>query len=319
MKATLVTDEMELQIVEFYKNNAARETAKYFHIRPSRLNEILAKHNIERHAAIKTELSEEQIKTLLKDYSEKSDLAICKEYHIYKKRLYEILTQNNVQRHSVTENKSLGSQTVISEDTAKRIIEYYAEHSITAVCREFSTNSERITKILAEHGVPLHNDAEWAAIKSKNQSAGLLKYNAENTEKRKPHGRIIYIYDEEYFDSSWELALWIYATDHNEPIERSPIRLDYSVDGKKRVYFPDFRYKGKLVEIKGDHMIKDNKLCSTWRGCDSKQIAAKQNCISDNNVELWPYAKVKFALDYIAETYGKSYLEQFRRKKDKTA
>lgn len=68
------------------------------------------------------------------------------------------------------------------------------------------------------------------------------------------YGRVFnisnYKYDEVLFDSSWELALWIYAKDHGEEIEREPCYFEYEFEGKKHKYFPDFRYKGKLIEIK---------------------------------------------------------------------
>lgn len=45
-------------------------------------------------------------------------------------------------------------------------------------------------------------DEEWREIRRK----ACKKYN----------------YEGQMFDSSWELALWIYAKDHNEEIERDP-------------------------------------------------------------------------------------------------
>lgn len=59
----------------------------------------------------------------------------------------------------------------------------------------------------------------------------------------------------ETFDSSWELALWIYAKDHGESITRCPTKFEYSFEGKKHWYVPDFLYNNKLVEIKGDNWV----------------------------------------------------------------
>jgi hypothetical protein len=63
-----------------------------------------------------------------------------------------------------------------------------------------------------------------------------------------------YKYQENSFDSSWELALYIYAVDHNEEITREPVQLEYSYDNKVFYYYPDFLYKGQLIEIKGAHL-----------------------------------------------------------------
>lgn len=41
-----------------------------------------------------------------------------------------------------------------------------------------------------------------------------------------------YLYQNQHFDSSWELALWIYAKDHNEEIEREPCCFEYEFEGK---------------------------------------------------------------------------------------
>ena len=63
-----------------------------------------------------------------------------------------------------------------------------------------------------------------------------------------------YKYQEISFDSSWELALYIYAVDHNEEIAREPIRLEYSYGNKVFYYYPDFLYNGQLIEIKGSRI-----------------------------------------------------------------
>lgn len=54
------------------------------------------------------------------------------------------------------------------------------------------------------------------------------------------------------FDSSWELAIWIYCKDHNISIEHNPCTFVYEYDGKQHLYLVDFRINGKLVEVKGD-------------------------------------------------------------------
>ena len=137
MKATEITEELEQQIIEYYKNNAARDTAKQFHIRPSRLNEILAKHNIDRHATVKTDLTDGQIRDILDKYPITTDLTICKEFHITKSRLHRLLEQNNIQKHTEAENRSIAKTTDISQEAKLELIEYYATHNITDTCFKF--------------------------------------------------------------------------------------------------------------------------------------------------------------------------------------
>ena len=124
-----------------------------------------------------------------------------------------------------------------------------------------------------------------------------------------------YTYNNINFDSSWELALWIYAQDHNENIIREPIKFAYYVDNKKHYYFPDFLYKNNLIEIKGLHLLTvDKKLKRCYTNMDNAIINAKQKCIEENNVIIWTKPDIQFALDYIKITYSKDYLKQFRNR-----
>ena len=120
-----------------------------------------------------------------------------------------------------------------------------------------------------------------------------------------------YLYDNTKFDSSWELALYIYAIDHNEDIVREPVTLEYYVDNELHYYVPDFSYKGQLIEIKGDHLIKDGKLNNVYKKSSYKDVA-KQRCLDDNNVKIFQRQDIQFALDYIKEKYGYKYLKQFK-------
>ena len=68
-----------------------------------------------------------------------------------------------------------------------------------------------------------------------------------------------YYYYNLYFDSSWELAVWIYCIDHNIPIIREPVIFRYSDNaGKILPYIPDFKINGQLVEIKGDQFFDES-------------------------------------------------------------
>ena len=60
------------------------------------------------------------------------------------------------------------------------------------------------------------------------------------------HG-VRYKYDGQCFDSSWELAMWIFCFDHNIPIKREPCMFDYMKDGISSKYIPDFEIAGQLV------------------------------------------------------------------------
>lgn len=94
-----------------------------------------------------------------------------------------------------------------------------------------------------------------------------------------------YTYENEHFDSSWELALWIYAKDHNEEIEREPLSFPYQWKGKQHLYVPDFLYKGNLLELKGDHFLDERTKCKL-------KVAEKYN------IKILHLKDVKVYLDY---------------------
>lgn len=126
-----------------------------------------------------------------------------------------------------------------------------------------------------------------------------------------------YTYQNQHFDSSWELALYIYAKDHNEEIEREPCCFEYQFKGKTHRYFPDFKYKGQLIEIKGRQFFKNhnplNEMIDPYDSTNT-QFEAKHQCGLSHNVQFWSLPEITPYLNYIKETYGKDYLQQFRNK-----
>ena len=102
-------------------------------------------------------------------------------------------------------------------------------------------------------------------------------------------------------------------------IEIEPVGLEYVYKNKTYKYFPDFRIKDKLIEIKGAHFLKED---GTWRNpyrdsnwtdeeyqesCDKYE--AKHQCALQNGVEII-YDCSEY-IKYVKETYGKDYLKQF--------
>ncbi len=122
-----------------------------------------------------------------------------------------------------------------------------------------------------------------------------------------------YIYDGQSFDSSWELALWIYAVEHNEEIERLPITLQYTYNGIEHTYYPDFKYKNQLIEIKGDFFKQDSEWIHPFDSSLTPVMQAKQQCALENNVQIWYYKDIQFALDYVVQKYTKDYLQLFKK------
>ncbi len=118
---------------------------------------------------------------------------------------------------------------------------------------------------------------------------------------------IRYIFGDQSFDSSWELALWIYAKDHSEEIEREPLVLEYTFKNHKHHYYPDFRYRDQIIELKNDHLLEKMKLENTIDN-------AKLKCLQQNNVIIWNLPEIQFALDYVNQKYTPDFLGLFKTK-----
>ena len=80
------------------------------------------------------------------------------------------------------------------------------------------------------------------------------------------------------------------------------------------MYYPDFRYNGRLLELKADCFFDNagNLICPWDRSVD-EACKAKQVVMLKNDVVVWRLKDIKFALDYVNATYGKKYLSNFKR------
>ena len=96
-------------------------------------------------------------------------------------------------------------------------------------------------------------------------------------------------------DSTYELAYIIYNLDHNIYFERNFIGYPYELDGKIHLYYPDFRLAdGSLVEIKGQV---------------SEIVYIKLKAIKDVPIKLLVKDDLKYAFDYVKDTYRCKHLE----------
>ena len=116
-------------------------------------------------------------------------------------------------------------------------------------------------------------------------------------------GKNSHIYKGIKFDSSWELAFWIWCEDHKKKIERNgtPILLS---NGKS--VYPDFLVDGELFEIKGDYL----KQKDDWQ--------LRNEAYIKNNVTVLSWNEMKPYLKYIDDIYGKNYLKKFRIRRGKS-
>lgn len=123
-----------------------------------------------------------------------------------------------------------------------------------------------------------------------------------------------YTYNGISFDSIYEIAYYIWLTDHHIVFEYEPnVRFKYEFDKKEHWYMPDFKIDKQYVEIKGDHFFKDDgTMQNPWDHALDDLYEAKHKCMLANDVKIIRISEMAEILDYISTTYGKNYLKQFR-------
>ena len=172
--------------------------------------------------------------------------------------------------------------------------------------------------ILYGHKSALQNeDVHKKTIQTLQNNYG-VDHPSKSPEIRKKQIYNVYEYAGLRFNSSWEIAFWIYCKDHDIDINREPEPLDY-VDsmGVLHKYFPDFKINGNLlVEIKGDDQFdkKTGKMIDKLDPSKNYIAEAKYNCMIENHVMIIRSNDIKKYIDYVEQTYGKGYLKQFKKK-----
>lgn len=118
-----------------------------------------------------------------------------------------------------------------------------------------------------------------------------------------------YKYENETFDSKWEIAYYIYLKDHNIEFEYQPKGFKYFINEKEHTYIPDFKIGNKYYEIKGDHFFNEKGQLKNPFNND-ELLLEKQECMTKNNVIILRFDDLKYVFDYINEKYGKDFLEK---------
>ena len=118
-------------------------------------------------------------------------------------------------------------------------------------------------------------------------------------------------YNNVLFDSSWELAFYIYYVDYNFTVIRTPCSIDYSYEGNEHKYFPDFKIQNRIFEIKGPQFFnEEGKLINPYDSSENIRAAAKHKCMLENNVII--ITDCSKYLDYVNNKYGKDFLRSCR-------
>ncbi|MBQ2653561.1 MAG: hypothetical protein IJF83_08390 [Methanobrevibacter sp.] len=121
----------------------------------------------------------------------------------------------------------------------------------------------------------------------------------------------LYTFNNIKFDSSWELAYYIWLSDNNINFKYQPnMPLEYKVNNLIKYYYPDFLVNNQFYEIKGNQFFNENnQLINPF---NNTLDIEKYQCMIDNNVKILREKDIIPILDYIEIKYGKSYLKQFK-------
>lgn len=200
-----------------------------------------------------------------------------------------------------------------NKERYKQIMEKREKTSIqkygyTAAAKRLETR-KKLSSIMKAH---FSNPKRKREILEKRYRTNLKRYGVSGAVTFR------YIYKNVKFDSSWELAFYLYNLSLNKPIKRCTKSFEYEFEGNSHLYFPDFEINDKIFEIKGDHFFNEEGLmiCPFNRVKDGL-FQAKQQCGIKNNVIFITRKEITPYLDYMENKYGKKWKEIFKIKKAK--
>ena len=152
--------------------------------------------------------------------------------------------------------------------------------------KEINTELRNTSKFCCEDCKNIHRHTAISnAVKGKTGGYRVMSGN-----KHHKSGK----YDNIYFDSSWELAFYVYHKDHDMYIERCKEIRTYIFENKQFKYYPDFITDNGIIEIKG-YITKRT---------EAKREQNKDIIVLYHN-DIEPYLK------YMIEKYGNNFWEVF--------
>lgn len=138
------------------------------------------------------------------------------------------------------------------------------------------------------------------------------KSNLDNNGYIRPTRPPKYKFNDITFDSSWELAFYVYHYKNGNDIKREPYPIDYTFNGKTHWYYPDFEVNGQLYEIKGDQFIKNGKMCNIYEDKINELSEAKRRCAVKHNVRFIFKKDIKPYLDWTKANLGSTFLTEHK-------
>lgn len=177
---------------------------------------------------------------------------------------------------------------------------------------------------LKNHGDAHYNNQEQIKITNKE------KYGTEcvfNSDYYNEISRRKYTYKNIHFDSSWEIAYYIWLEDHNIDFEyHTNDKFLYYYNGEKHEYKPDFKINGEFVEIKSLHFFENKNINGKMinpfkRSKYTKEelelrdgiMEAKHQCMIENKIKI--ITDCTEYINYVKRTRSSNFLKNLKNKK----
>lgn len=271
------------------------------------------------------DVQNKKIQTNLKRYGRESYSQTDERKVLMQKRRLEGCYKNAIVKGKATKLLKYGSETYNNPSKIQETWRNKGSEEIQRICenrkatlkrvygKENYVNVEKARGTIEKH----FGSAEkfYEQRKEKIKATNLKKFGVESPMQNhsiRVKAQKRYTYENQYFDSSWELAVWIWAKENSKKIIREPCSFSYEYNGTIHQYFPDFSINDELIEVKGDQFFENGKMICPWNRKQDDVYEAKHRCMLAHNVHIWKRENVKEALDYVQKTHGRKFLESFR-------
>ena len=245
------------------------------------------------------------------------------------KQKLETLKINNVSKYGVP--YYFQTQAFIDKSAQTRL-EKYGD-------KNFNNRAKAVETCLSRYGVK--NVQQNPAIKEKTRQTCLKKYGVDNPSKSKDvlntiietteskygvkypcltpaclnNNRACYIFNNNTFDSEWELCYYIYMRDNGFTIKRySGEGFEYLVNGNLHRYYPDFEIENTLIEIKGSHFFdSEGTLYNPFTKDEETQLVwkKKHELMKSMNIEI--VSDCDKYIRYVNEKYTSNFTTLFKK------
>ena len=219
-------------------------------------------------------------------------------------------TETNVKKYGAPNPLSLNT-----EPYKKRNETVQKKYNVSNVFQDEQVKEKCKKAWINNYGVD--NPSKSEKVLDRIEKTNLKKYGVEwfsQTPEFATLRSTKFMYDSKSFDSSWELAFYIYCIDNNKTITRPTKKFAYDYNGTTHYYHPDFEVDGKLYEIKGSQFFKkDGTMQNPYNHELDGLFEAKHQCGLKNGVIFITNEDIKKYFNYVNSTYTKDFINLFKK------